>query len=382
MLNISKENFIKDFLKFPKKNILIILLLFGFGEWFISDVINFSGGSIGFILLFVVGYFYLNNDEPKFNEPKDLNGWIKLCTEDLKFFDNIEEKNNLKNKNCFRKTKFDLILQEKTNQSITIVNREINIEYIPFLNKYLKKDKYDLNVIQELPSYSTRAKLPEELIKSEAIFYHLALPLKAKDLLWLQKIPNNMPIWVSILSSESQIELNELNSQIPQRYISRIITIDDKKKKFINIPLSFRKFSFNPKINIENTKKRLLKNLHSDWQAEIEVVRRRKLKEIQNKNQIIVAASVFASPIPSIDVLSMTVLNSLMINELKSIWGCNWSPEMIEKVSKQIIKTALAQGVVEWSSQTLMNLSKLHGPNWIIAGSFQALSAAYLTRVV
>ena len=85
MLNISKENFIKDFLKFPKKNILIILLLFGFGEWFISDVINFSGGSIGFILLFVVGYFYLKNDEPKFNEPKDLNGWIKLYYLELYF---------------------------------------------------------------------------------------------------------------------------------------------------------------------------------------------------------------------------------------------------------------------------------------------------------
>ena len=130
------------------------------------------------------------------------------------------------------------------------------------------------------------------------------------------------------------------------------------------------------------TKKRLLRELHSKWQAEIEVIRRIKLKEIQTKNQVIVAASVFASPVPSIDVLSMTVLNALMINEIKSIWGCTWSPEILEKISKEILKTAITLGVVEWSGQTLLGISKFHGPNWFVAGSFQAASAAYLTRVV
>jgi len=40
-----------DLIKFPKKNFLIILLLLGFGEWFVSDLINFAGGSIGFFIL-------------------------------------------------------------------------------------------------------------------------------------------------------------------------------------------------------------------------------------------------------------------------------------------------------------------------------------------
>ncbi len=42
----------------------------------------------------------------------------------------------------------------------------------------------------------------------------------------------------------------------------------------------------------------------------------------------------------------------------------------------------IAQGVIEWSGQTLIGLTKLHGPNWLVAGAFQAISAAYLTRVV
>ena len=80
--------------------------------------------------------------------------------------------------------------------------------------------------------------------------------------------------------------------------------------------------------------------------------------------------------------MAMTVLNSLMIKEIKSIWGCNWSPEILDKVSKEILKTAIAQGVIEWSGQTLIGITKLHGPNWLFSGTFQAVSAAYLTRVV
>ena len=49
MSDISKDNLLKDFIKFPKKNLLIILLLLGFGEWFVSDLIHFAGGSIGFL---------------------------------------------------------------------------------------------------------------------------------------------------------------------------------------------------------------------------------------------------------------------------------------------------------------------------------------------
>ena len=78
----------------------------------------------------------------------------------------------------------------------------------------------------------------------------------------------------------------------------------------------------------------------------------------------------------------MTVLNSLMIKEIKSIWGCNWSPEILDKISKEILKTAIAQGVIEWSGQTLIGITKFHGPHWLVSGTFQAISAAYLARVI
>ncbi len=385
MFDISKENFLKNLIKFPKKNLFIILLLLGFGEWFLSDLINFAGGSIGFFILCFGGYFYLKSEKPKFNEPKDLDGWVKLCNEDLDFFEEIELHNNLGKQNIKRQKALESILKrEKKEEIYCIGQKNFDSNTILFKN-HIKQDKFQFNFIEKLPKYSSTEIVPEVILNSDAILYFLKLPLSANDFLWLEKLPKSMPIWL-VASNTQEIDFNnqieELKSQIAREYANRIIRLDKTKNNLVNIPFSLRKFLISSNKNIENTKKRLLKRLHSSWQSEIEGIRRMQLKNLQRKNQIIVATSVFFSPIPSIDVLSMTVLNSLMINEIKSIWGCNWSPEILDKVSKQIIKTAIAQGVIEWSGQTLIGLTKLHGPNWFVTGTFQAISAAYLTRVV
>ena len=385
MIDISKQNLFQTFIKYPKKKILMIFFLVGFGEWFISDLVHFPGGTLGFIILCCGGYLYFKNEEPKFIEPRDITGWINLCNEDINYFNELEEKNNLEKKNILRKNTLKEILSCETNQSITFVGDSGHLLYKSLLDKYIKNNIYNLNVLDKLPSQNLQESSLNNLCKSDAVFYHLDLPLTAKGLLWLNKLPKDMPIWLVISNSISineRVALEELKAELPGGFIDKIINIDLVNISFNNIPFSFWKFTLNPRRNKENTKKRLLRQLHGKWQAEIEVIRRMKLKEIQRKSQIFVAASVFASPIPSLDVLSMTVLNSLMIKEIKAIWSCNWSPEVIEKISKEIIKIAIAQGVVEWSGQALLNISKFHGPNWLLAGSLQATSAAYLTRVV
>ena len=385
MFDISKKNLISIFAKFPKKNFLYILFFLGFSEWFISDVINFSDGFFGFVILCIGGYFYLRSDKPRFNEPKDINGWVKLCNDDLDFFDELEEKNEIKKNNINRKGSIYNILNRTELQKISIITENKTFDNQIFLDKRILNYDHELSYINELPSLKGSNKLPELLFNQDAVIFYLNLPLTAKGLLWLKRIPDDMPAWIaiSITGKPSYTsELEALRIEVPNNFSKKIIAIDQEKFQRSNVPFSFRKFTLNTKRNIENTKKRLLKDLHSKWQAEIESFRRIKLKEIQQKNQILVAASVFASPIPSIDVLSMTVLNSLMLKEIKEIWGCNWSPEILEKISKEIIKTAIAQGVIEWSGQAVIGISKIHGPSWLIAGSLQAISAAYLTRVV
>ena len=385
LFDISQNNLLKDLIKFPKKNLLIIVLLLGFGEWFVSDLINFAGGSIGFFVLCLGGYFYLRNDKPKFNEPKNLNGWIKLCNEDLNFFEDLEVINDLEKKNSERLKVFESILNRCDKEKISCIGKKEYENCKKLIKNYFKEDKYEFDLYEELPKYNSSEIIPKEALNSDAILYFVKLPLSANDFLWLEKFPKNMPIWLVALTSnqiEAKNQIEDLKSQISSDFINKIITFDVNKNEITNIPFSLRKFFISSSKNIENTKKRLLKELHVAWQSEIEGIRRMQLKGIQRKNQILVATTVFLSPIPSIDVMAMTVLNSLMIKEIKSIWGCNWSPEILDKVSKEILKTAIAQGVIEWSGQTLIGITKLHGPNWLVSGTFQAVSAAYLTRVV
>ena len=134
--------------------------------------------------------------------------------------------------------------------------------------------------------------------------------------------------------------------------------------------------------NVEATKQRLLSRLHSSWQKDLEKLRREKFQVIQTKSQWIVAGVVFASPIPSTDLLSVAVINGLMIKEMSKLWSCKMKPELLEVVARQLVVAAIAQGVVEWSGQSLLSMAKLDGSSWIAAGTIQALSAAYLTRVV
>jgi len=383
--NIIKDNLLKDFINFPKKNLLFILLILGFGEWFLSDLINFAGGSIGFFLLCFGGYLYLKSDNPKFNEPRSLDGWINLCKEDLNFYKELEEKNNLEKQNSRREKSLELILNRFDKEKICCVGQKDLDNNQEIFKNYFKEKKFYFDFYEKFPKYNSDLTIPKEVLNSDAVLFFINLPLSANDFLWLEKFPKNMPIWLVAFSAkelEYKNQLDELRSQISKEFINNIIIVDTNKNELLSVPFSLRKFLISSSKNIEVTKKRLLKELHANWQAEIEGIRRMQLKGIQRKNQILVATSVFFSPIPSIDVLSMTVFNSLMIKEIKSIWGCNWSPEILEKVSKEIIKTAIAQGVIEWSGQTLIGISKLHGPNWLISGSFQAISAAYLTRVV
>ena len=54
----------------------------------------------------------------------------------------------------------------------------------------------------------------------------------------------------------------------------------------------------------------------------------------------------------------------------------------VGNLAVQLAKAALSLGVVEWSGAALASVVKLHAATWLVGGALQALSAAYLTRVV
>jgi uncharacterized protein (DUF697 family) len=96
----------------------------------------------------------------------------------------------------------------------------------------------------------------------------------------------------------------------------------------------------------------------------------------------VVAGGVLVTPLPSLDLLVLAAADGLMLREMAQLWDCPWSADQLRAAATELGKAALAQGIVEWSTQALAAAVKFHGATWLVGGALQALSAAYLTRVV
>ena len=390
-------NFVKklSFLPFHINNSVFQLgkvgLIFGslaFGQWLLSDLVHFPGGGLGVFIVFVGCWCFFQSEKVNFKSPKTVQGWINRCNEVLEQFELLENKDSFE-KN--RKQRFDSLQQivERSEPQRIVLASTNGIE-LPsreeFSNAISVSDSLDFSFSDSLPIRDESSILPDSLLAKDIIIYFLPLPLRAADLIWLKKIPEDQPSWIMVLGEENLKwfdQLEDLKAQLPERWISRIIRWNRSSEKEMNIVLNpIRKILAQPKTNIDLTKQRLLSRLHSSWQSDLEQLRRDKFQVIQNRSQWIVAGAVFTSPIPTTDLLSVAVVNGLMVQEMANIWSCKMKPELLKVVAKQLACAAIAQGVVEWSGQAILGVAKLHGGSWIAAGSMQALSAAYLTRVV
>merc|ERR1711991_1074559 len=80
-----------------------------------------------------------------------------------------------------------------------------------------------------------------------------------------------------------------------------------------------------------DTRQRLLADLHRRWQVELECLRRGRFQQLQRRAQWLVAGSVFASPLTSVDLLAVAVANGLMIQEMAQIWGTSIKTEVLQE---------------------------------------------------
>ena len=230
-----------------------------------------------------------------------------------------------------------------------------------------------------------RRSWPEGLIAQDWLLYALDAPLMASDLLWLQELPDDCPAWLLVQCrpgdalDDVQADLGE---QLPELWRDRVLlwsgADDDLRRALQPVRQALRQ----PHRALADTCQRRLSRLHGQWQRELEQLRRARFMDLQRRTQWIVAAGVMASPVPSVDLLAMAVANGLMLKEMGDIWGTSLTGDALQAAAGQLARAALTQGVVEWSSQALLGLAKLDAGSWLAAGVMQALSAAYLTRVV
>ena len=111
-------------------------------------------------------------------------------------------------------------------------------------------------------------------------------------------------------------------------------------------------------------------------------VRKTRALPIIEQFQWIAAATAFASPVPTLDVLATAAINTQMILDLGKLYQQNFSLDQAQKVVTALGGLILKLGLVELSTRTISSLLKTNVVTYIAGGSIQAVSAAYLTRMV
>jgi len=228
---------------------------------------------------------------------------------------------------------------------------------------------------------------PPGLAGCDLLIYSLNLPLSAADLRWLEARPTGLEAWVlaqvpaaTLDRDRQRHELAQQLQQIPQERLllwsgcgeELAACLEPLNQTLQRDGISLR----------QSARLRQAQTQHQHWLIELEQLRRQRLRHLVGKTQWLVAAGVLAAPAASLDLLVLTAANGLMLKEMAKLWNCRWELQQLQAAACELGQAALTLGVVEWSNQALAHLLRLHGASWLVGGALQALSAAYLTRVV
>ena len=360
----------------------------GTGQWLLSDVLHVPGGGLG-VLAAAAGLWWLSrpHKQPTFREPASLKGWIQRCEEVLNQFSELELALQLDGLRAPRETELRRIQGLDAPLSLGVVATEGSglPATVQFQQALAGVSQLDLCVATPLPVTSTSWSWPDDLHELDVLLHVLPLPLRAADLLWLDQLHADRPVWLLLHSSpdmSADDQQEALRCQLPERWHQQLLPWSGAAKDLRGVLQPVRQQLMRSDRVRQATRQRLLSDLHRRWQADLETLRRERFRSLLQRSQWIVAGVVMASPVPSVDLMAVAVGNGLMVKEMAKIWNCSWSADVLQVIARQLGMAALAQGVVELSGQALLGLAKLDGSSWIAAGAMQALSAAYLTRVV
>lgn len=359
----------------------------------LSSWLHLDGGALLGLGALAGGWWLLARRRPRpgASLPSDVDGWIQRCQEVLPRFAQLAaDEGDGDHEQSRRQAALAMVLQEirRSELSASLVSCRPPAAALQqtFAASLRCSRALRLQWGEPLPTASADWRWPESIAHSDLLLYHLHWPLTAADLRWLEALPAGQPVWLLLqLAADAATEtlLADLASQWPGLDPQRCLLWDGRGDSLAPAlaPLAswLRRSGERQR---QQTAVRVLAQLHGRWQADLEQLRRGHLQRLQQRTQWLVAAGVLASPLPSLDLLVLAAANGLMLQEMARLWDCRWDLETLRAAASELARAALALGLVEWSSQALLAAARLHGATWLVGGTLQALSAAYLTRVV
>ncbi len=121
--------------------------------------------------------------------------------------------------------------------------------------------------------------------------------------------------------------------------------------------------------------------LEQDAQEQLARERDRRALEVVEHHQWITAATVFANPIPALDILAGGAVQLEMISELARVQGVELTAGQVRNLAGQMVQSVLKLGLVEAAASLIAGVFKRTVVGFAAGGAVQAVTMAYLTRV-
>jgi small GTP-binding protein len=121
--------------------------------------------------------------------------------------------------------------------------------------------------------------------------------------------------------------------------------------------------------------------LEQEAREQLERERERKALAVVDHHQWITAATVFANPIPALDILAGGAVQVEMIAELARAFGVALSAAQVRSLAGQMVQAVLKLGLVETATSLIAGVFKRTLVGFAAGGAVQAVAMAYLTRV-
>ncbi|MGD1906025.1 MAG: DUF697 domain-containing protein [Leptolyngbyaceae cyanobacterium] len=121
--------------------------------------------------------------------------------------------------------------------------------------------------------------------------------------------------------------------------------------------------------------------LRQDLQTALNQLRRDRARPLVEQLQWTAAATAFASPVPSLDLLATVAINGQLVMDLSQVYEQPLSFDQAKTAAGTLAELVVKLGLVEASTQLLTTALKSHAATFVVGGGVQALSAAYLTHM-
>jgi small GTP-binding protein len=121
--------------------------------------------------------------------------------------------------------------------------------------------------------------------------------------------------------------------------------------------------------------------LEAEARDQLTLERERLTAEIVERYQWITAATVFANPIPALDVVAGGAVQLDMIRDLALAHGIELSSGQIRALAAQMVQSVLKLGLLETATSLVAGVFKRTLVGFAAGGAVQAVTMAYLARV-